>query len=284
MSRRNHTTRLNRAWLLLPREYEWSFDMRQSSGATWGTRTGIILIVLIGLLACHQLFMVGAFDYWVKERAVAYTQYETLEMRNTWFGMELLQFPNDLMTYQQILVEIKPDLVIETGTYRAGLTVYFATMLDIIHPEAKIVTVDIDMTSAKSELKKLNVPAKQKLLDKIQFIEGSSTDPEVIAQMRAKIQPGQRVLVLLDSLHSRSHVLQELQAYSELVTPNSYIIVNDTHLYRFLPEDGATPANYGGARAAVADFLASNKNFVVDTARDRYMITCSPGGFLKRVK
>lgn len=258
--------------------------MNASIATSSRTILGRVLIFILFLVALHQIFMIGAFDYFVKQRIVHIAQLKTKEYDNQWLGMEILQYPTDLLTYQQLLAEIKPDVVIETGTYKAGLTIYLSCMLEFVQPEAKVISIDINMEEAKRELEKLQAADKEKLLRRITFLTGSSTDEKILTEVKSHIQPNQKVLVILDSLHSRSHVFKELESYSPLVSVGSYIVVNDTHLYRYYPEDGKEPQNYGGARSAARDFLAKNQNFAADGARDRYMVSCSPGGFLKRLK
>ncbi len=93
-----------------------------------------------------------------------------------------------------------------------------------------------------------------------------------------------RVLIILDSLHTRENVARELELYAPFVSKGSYLIVNDTHLERWYAPSGDENVPYGGAGLAVSDFLASNDAFQVDERRDRFLISCAPGGFLKRVR
>jgi len=241
--------------------------------------TSISLVV-----AFYLTFLLGGFDSVVRGRAADIAQLENEEWVNDWFGVRLLQYPTDLMTYQQLVQEIRPDIVIETGTYSGGLTLYLSHLLEQLHPEGKVISVDIDTKPARDNFAGLAVPGKASLLERIQLIEASSTDPTTIATISEQVGSTTRVLIVLDSLHSRENVLRELELYGPFVSNGSYVIVNDTHLGRWYPESGDENITYGGAALAVADFLAKTDDFEVDRSRDRFLISCAPGGFLKRVR
>jgi len=183
-----------------------------------------------------------------------------------WFGWRLIKNPMDLWIYQEIISEIKPDVIIETGTYEGGSALYFATLLDFLE-KGLVITIDI------------NEPRPFPCHDKIEFICGSSLDKIVIKAVEELIKPNNVVLVILDSLHSATHVLREMEIYSRYVTPGSYLIVEDTNL-------GGNPViagSFGGPMVAVKKFLKNNKNFVVDRERERFRMTFSPNGFLRRI-
>ena len=181
-----------------------------------------------------------------------------------WRGKPLLKTPLDLWVVQEILHERKPDLVIETGTWQGGTAYYLASLFDLTD-HGRIVTVDIE---------KFPTPEHPR----IEYLVGSSTAPEIIEQIQERIQPGERVMVTLDSDHSREHVLNELRLYSQFVTPGDYLIVEDTHL-------NGRPVRLGDGDpwAAVQDFLAETSDFAVDTSREKYGMSWNQGGWLKRV-
>jgi cephalosporin hydroxylase len=189
---------------------------------------------------------------------------------NTWLGIGTIQNPFDVWITQEILYEVKPDFVVETGTFRGGSAAVWATLLEQINPEARVITVDIEdhVTTAK------DLPIVQR---KVDFLVGSSTDPAIVAEIAKRVEGG-KVLVILDSLHTKEHVLDEMKAYSPLVDVGSYLIVQDTGM--------AVPAakNFGWANLAVDEFLAGNDEFTIDHARERLVMTNNPGGFLKRVR
>lgn len=194
-----------------------------------------------------------------------------------WFGVPLLQYPNDMLTYQAMIWAQRPDVIIETGTYRGGLTLYLAMCLQAANPKGRVITVDVDRKGWDK------VSARRdglvRLKNRITFIHGSSTDPETLEQIKTLIPPSSKVLVLLDSLHSKQHVLDELELYGPLVTPSSYIVVTDTHL------DGTHwVGRADGALAAVNEFVAGTDEFEIDRQVDRYFISANISGYLKRVK
>lgn len=197
------------------------------------------------------------------------------EYLNHWFNTRVAQYPNDLIQYQEIISEVQPDWIIETGTLEGGLTLFLSNVLQGIHPEGKIITVDIDPVGwNKTSEEAAQSPGKKKLLERIEFIQGSSTAPEVIQKIKTRITEGSKVLVLLDSLHSKDHVMEEMKLYGPLVSKGSYLIVSDTHLDHFF---GAP-----GPLEAVRAFLKTNSDFTQDRSRERYLISANFSGWLKK--
>jgi cephalosporin hydroxylase len=205
--------------------------------------------------------------------AMEAAQFERTEHHNSWLGVEMLQFPGDLMTYQQLIVEVQPDVVVETGTLKGGLSLYLATVLSAVSPDAKLVTIDIDDTGWKQTLAEHSF--RKPLLDRIHFIAGDSVGRDTWKSLQPHVRD-KKVLVILDSLHSRSHVLKELNLYAQLVPVGSYIVVNDTHL------DGTEWVKPGrGPYAAVREFAAQHPEFEI--VQQRFMISCIHQGVLRRV-
>ena len=191
--------------------------------------------------------------------------------------MPLLQYPNDLLTYQTMIWAQRPDVIIETGTYRGGLTLYLSMLLSAANPKGRVITIDVDR-KGWDELSKRR-DGLQWLKKRVTFIHGSSTAAETLEQVTALIPLSSRVLVLLDSLHSQKHVLDELQIYGPLVTKGSYMVVTDTHL------DGTHwVSRKPGPLAAVEIFIAGSDDFEIDRRVDRYFISANISGYLKRVK
>lgn len=241
------------------------------------TALGLMVLVLLGVAIAFQL---GLLDSLVRKR-YQYIAQNDQEYLNRWFGVDCIQYPTDLQLYQELLHELKPDVIIETGTNFGGLTLYLAMLQEMTNPEGKILTVDIDPKQFQKTQRELKVSARDKLLGRIHFIEGSSTAPEVIQKMKEQIPAGARVLVILDSLHTKDHVAEELKLYSPFVTKGSYLIVNDTHLGNWLEYPSfASPQ----LKQAVNEFVAVNDSFVIDHAQNRFAVSCAPAGFLKRVK
>jgi cephalosporin hydroxylase len=189
-----------------------------------------------------------------------------------WVGIRTEQTPTDNWSMQEIISELRPDYVIETGTMNGGTTLFYASVLSYVNPGAKVITVDIApqvQDASQSPLWK----------QRVELIVGSSTDPRTIEKIAREVQ-GKKVLITLDSLHTRDHVLKELQLYSKLVTPGSYLVVQDTNL-----NGHPIGSHWGpGPMEAVQEFLKTNDDFVVDRKREKFMLTFYPGGWLRRVK
>jgi len=184
-----------------------------------------------------------------------------------WFGKRLVKNPMDLWIYQEIFNDVKPDVVIETGTYEGGSALYFASLLDILK-KGIVLTIDVKEYGELPEHKRIH------------YLQGSSLDKNIIKGIENRIEPKSIVLVILDSLHSTNHVLQELEIYSKYVTKGSYLIVEDTNLAGNPVFAGHT---YGGPMLAVKKFLKNNKDFIPDKDRERFRMTFAPNGFLRRV-
>ncbi len=191
-----------------------------------------------------------------------------------WFqNVQIEKSPLDLWMFQQIIYEVQPDFVVETGTLMGGSALYWAYTLNGMGLEnSRVFTVDIaDNThnAAQSPLWKKYVT----------FLKGSSTDPAIVSQIAQRVK-GHKTMVTLDSDHSMGHVLEELKMYSPLVTKGSYLVVEDTHL------DGVpTAPSFGpGPMAATRKFLAEggSKDFEPDLTREAFVMTFNPGGWLRR--
>ncbi len=184
-----------------------------------------------------------------------------------WFGVPVQKCPLDLWVFQEIMYETRPDVIVEAGTYKGGSSYYYAKMLDLLGA-GRVITVDI-----------VDFPDKPQH-DRITFIKGSSTAPEVIEQIKSLIRPGERVMVFLDSDHHAPHVTQELALYSQLVTPGNYLIVEDTHFngHPIFPDFGPGPWE------AVDNFFATPAaaDFQMERKWEKFLMTFNPRGFLRR--
>jgi cephalosporin hydroxylase len=173
---------------------------------------------------------------------------------------------------QEIISEIRPDYIIEAGTRYGGTTLFYASVLSLVNPNGKVITIDIaPETDDASKLPLWN--------QRVEMIVGSSVEPKVTDHIAEEVK-GKKVLVTLDSLHTREHVLKEMQIYSKLVTPGSYLVVQDTNLNGHPVEPNFGP----GPMEAVQEFLKTNDNFVADRSREKFFLTFYPGGWLKRIK
>jgi cephalosporin hydroxylase len=182
-----------------------------------------------------------------------------------WLGVPTQKCPLDLWVYQQMLYELRPDLIIETGTYNGGSAMFLGSMCDLVG-SGRVVSIDI----APQE----PLPSHPR----VEFVTSSSTAPEIVERMAAEAAAASTVLVILDSDHSYGHVRDELEAYHPMVTSGSYLVVEDTNVngHPVLPEFGPGPME------AVDEFLPSHPEFSIDERCERFMLTFNPRGFLRK--
>jgi cephalosporin hydroxylase len=183
-----------------------------------------------------------------------------------WQGVTTWKCPLDLWLYQEMIHALRPGLIIETGTAYGGSATYMGWLCDIID-NGRIVSVDI---APKTD----ELPRHPR----VTYLRGSSTDPSIVEQVRDMITPGEPVMVILDSDHSEAHVRNELLAYADLVTPGSYLIVEDTNVNGH----PAHPRHGPGPMEALNWFLSQRSDFTIDESKHRYHLTLNPRGYLKR--
>lgn len=174
----------------------------------------------------------------------------------TWLGRPIIQLPEDMVRLQEVIYQVKPDVIIETGIAHGGSLVFYASLFEAMG-RGRVIGVDV-------EIRPHNRAAIQEhpLFRRIELIEGSSIAPEVIQQVRGRIEPGERVMVLLDSNHSRDHVLAELRLYSTMVTPNSYIVATDGIMAMVAGGLRAKPDwSWNNPLSAIDSFLAESVDF-----------------------
>jgi cephalosporin hydroxylase len=202
----------------------------------------------------------------------------------TWLGVPIIQMPADIVATQEVLWKTRPDVVIETGVARGGSVILYASILKLVG-RGKVIGVDIDIRAHNRQ-----TIESHPMSPLITLIEGSSVDPSTVARVRAEIPAGASVAVVLDSNHSRDHVLEELRAYGPLVTPGQYLVVADT-LLGFL-EPGQTPTERSQVwlqgnepLTAARDYLKECDRFEVDPEiNGKMLVSSSPGGFLRCTK
>lgn len=200
----------------------------------------------------------------------------------TWLGRPIIQFPQDMVALQEIIWNIKPNLIIETGIAHGGSLILSASFLQLIG-HGEVLGIDIDIRE-HNRIEIENHP----LAHRIKMIEGSSIDQSVINQVKDIALGKSKILVLLDSNHTHEHVLAELNAYAELTSVGSYCIVYDTAI-EDMPENydwNGRPWNkFDNPKTAVREFLKGNDQFEVDMEyENKLLITVAPEGYLKRVK
>ena len=213
-----------------------------------------------------------------------------------WMGRPIIQYPQDMWAVQDLIWRVRPDLVIETGIAHGGSLVLSASMLalldmcdaieagTLLDPRAsqrKVLGIDIDIR----EHNRAAIEAHP-MAGRIQMIQGSSIAPDVVQQVRDLAQGHARVLVFLDSMHTHSHVLAELDAYAPLVSPGSYCVVFDTFVDDMPPKFFADrPWDVGdNPKTAVRQWLPVHPEFEVDAEMERRLqVTVAPEGFLRRI-
>ncbi len=233
----------------------------------------ISVMIVVNMSAISLPWTITGWDELVEKRISYRALVHSKEWDNEWHGIPMQQYPNDLMVIQGLVDQVKPDLIIETGTYYGALSIYLAQILDGFDIDGEVVTIDID--AKQWEATQRNVSFKQALLDRIRFIEGDSTAKETLEKVEQIAAHRQRVMVILDSDHSASHVSAELNLYSPLVTKGSFIIVQDTEHDRVQGRPGPL--------AAVKAFLEANNQFTPDSAAERYLISCMHSGILRKI-
>lgn len=184
----------------------------------------------------------------------------------TWFGVRTQKCPLDLWIYQEIIYELRPDVIIETGTLNGGSALFLASLCDLLK-KGKVITIDISNKKARPRH------------PRIQYLLGSSISEGVVEGVSRMLHPKDIVMVILDSDHSKNHVLHELRTYSRFVTRGSYLIVEDTNIngHPVYPEFGPGPME------AVEEFLKETNEFVVDSGRERLYLTFNPRGYLRKI-
>jgi len=199
-----------------------------------------------------------------------------------WLGRPIIQFPQDVIAMQEIIWQVKPDLIIETGIAHGGSLIFHASMLELIGGDGQVLGIDIDIR----EHNRVEIE-KHTMFKRITMIEGSSIDDNIIRKVYDSAKDKKQILVVLDSNHTHNHVLKELELYSKLVTKGSYLVVLDT-IIEDMPEDFFPDRPWGkgnNPKTAVWKFLQTNGRFKVDREiESKLLITVAPDGYLKCIK
>ena len=204
-----------------------------------------------------------------------------------WLGTPIIQNPSDMIVVQEVIYQIKPDLVIETGIARGGSLIFYSSILNLINKKSKILGIDIDIRKHATQ------SLKNHKIKNIITLEGSSISNEIFNKVKKISRKFKKILVLLDSNHTHEHVLKELRLYAQLVTKNSYIIVFDTIAnYSDNKTLNFIKKNYkyklskkSNAATAIDKFLIDEKNFIIDEMFNYHSLTSNCiDGFLKKIK
>ena len=236
----------------------------------------------------HQLWFAEGWNRMPDHQAVKSGKERAGTFNVKFLGQYVQKYPTDMWLYQELFYELMPDLVIECGTYNGGASAYYAMLLSVIKPEAKVITVDYHANPGDPTFYK-SFPFVQDRVTYLQKGDGD-LDPELFGIISAEAAKAKTVIVFLDADHTRSHVLQQLKKYSSLVKPvGSYLIVEDTNI------DGNPVCikglnkhcggTYEGPDEGLKSWLPTQDSFEVDRKWENIMhITQQPGGWLRRVK
>jgi cephalosporin hydroxylase len=198
-----------------------------------------------------------------------------------WLDIPIIQLPDDILAMQDIVWQIKPDLIIETGVAHGGSMIFYASILELI---GKGMVLGIDI-----EIREHNRKAMEShpMFKRVSLIEGSSIVEPVVHQVKEFVKNKDTVMVCLDSNHTHEHVLAELELYSPFVTKGSYLVVFDTIIedmseYEFPNRPWGKGNN---PKTAVWEFVKENDRFMIDKdAENRLLFTVAPDGYLKCIK
>jgi cephalosporin hydroxylase len=182
-----------------------------------------------------------------------------------WLGVAAQKCAFDLWVYQEVLHELRPAVIVESGTANGGSALFLASICDLLE-HGEVVTVDIAGEPGR--------PSHER----ITYLSGSSTEPAMVERVKQLVASRSPVIVILDSDHSRDHVLNELRLYAPLVSAGSYLIVEDSNIngHPVVPDFGPGPAE------AVTQFLTETDQFEIDRSREKFFLTFNPSGYLRK--
>ena len=236
-----------------------------------------------GTKQSHPLFSRRAFeilsDLWVK---VGWN--EEYSYTFSWMGRPIIQLPEDMVRTQELIYQLKPDVVVETGVAHGGSLIFYASLCSAMG-RGRVIGVDIKIHAHNRK-----AIESHEMSHLITLIEGDSVSPEVVSRVQSLIGPNDKVLVILDSCHTRDHVLKELEAYQALVNPGSYIVATDGIMKDvFDVPRGDVNWKHDNPVASTTEFLKRHPDFVLHTPEWPFNesqlsanITHWPDAFLKR--
>jgi len=213
-----------------------------------------------------------------------------------WLSRPIIQYPQDIVATQEIIWNVKPDIIIETGIAHGGSLIFSASLLALLDyceavenseildpqkPKRKVIGVDIDIRAHNRE-----ALDKHPLRNRLELIEGSAIAPEIVTQVKELSKNAKTVMVFLDSNHTHDHVLAELKAYAPLVTEGSYCVVFDS-VIEDIPDELCNDKPWGNGdnpKTALWEYLKMNSGFSIDKSiQDKLLLTVAPDGYLKRI-
>lgn len=204
----------------------------------------------------------------------------------SWMGRPVIQLPEDMLRIQEAIYRIKPDVLIETGIAHGGSLIFYASLFKAMG-KGRVVGIDIEIRPHNRQA----IEAHE-LFEYITLVEGSSVDPSIVGQVAALVKPGETVMVVLDSNHTKEHVLAELEAYAMLVTVGSYIVATDGIMGELVGAPRSSEDwGWNNPKTAAEKFVATHPEFVCEPPTFPFnesnitkCVTYWPGAWLKRNK
>ena len=213
------------------------------------------------------------------DKQISFTQTEITNLFHTLYygsrvwektyyrGHHILKCPLDMWIYQEMIHELKPDYIIESGTFLGGSALYFADMFDLVG-HGEIITIDIEVRPG--------IPHH----NRIKYLKGSSSDINMFDTVMSMVGDKKNLMVILDSDHSHQHVIDEMRMWHSVIPVGGYMIVEDSNVngHPVRPDFGPGPME------AINEFLSENSDFEIDLSRQKFYMTQNPRGYLKRIK
>lgn len=195
----------------------------------------------------------------------------------SWMGRPIIQLPEDAFRIQEVIHRVRPDIIVETGVAHGGSSVFYASLLEVFG-HGRVISIDIEVRPHNRKALE-----EHPLKKRITLIERSSTAPETLREVSGLISPGEKVMVFLDSNHTRDHVRQELELYSPLVVQGSYIVVADGSMEDLCDVPGGKPGWLDdNPKTAIHQFLTSHPEFEIDPEPTRSGVTYWKDGYLRK--
>ena len=177
----------------------------------------------------------------------------------TWMGRPIIQLPEDMVRIQEVIYRVKPDVIIETGIAHGGSLIFYASICKILG-KGRVIGIDIEIRPHNRKAIELH-----EMFPLITLIEGSSTTPEILKQVKKLVKPGESVLIILDSCHTKQHVLNELEGYHDIVTSGSYLVATDGIMKDLYDVPRGKPEwKSDNPVEAVNEFLKKHPEFVLE--------------------
>jgi cephalosporin hydroxylase len=204
----------------------------------------------------------------------------------TWLGRPIIQLPEDLIRIQEVIYRLRPDVIIETGVAHGGSLVFYASLCKMMD-HGRVIGVDIEIRSHNRQ-----AIESHSLKPYITLIEGSSIDPQIVERVKSLLQPGQTVLVMLDSCHAKEHVMAELLAYAPLVSVDSYVVAADGIMEQMInaPRSQAD-WSWNNPKQAAMEFIQNNPDFIIEEppflfneGSIQQWVTYWPNAFIKKIR